>query len=140
MEQDESAALQSLWQARLEMEEIGKMKEEMQEKRLGMQRALRLEAEEIGRMKKEIQEEKRKMRKAHQMEMEEMRRVFSLEMEEMKKALQSNEKGAQETEWLRAVIQRHLGDVWKPGDDGPILARVGGAYLPIDGGGTASSN
>ncbi len=30
--------------------------------------------------------------------------------------------------------------VWKPGDDGPILARVGGANLPIDGGGTSSSN
>ncbi len=27
--------------------------------------------------------------------------------------------------------------VWKPGDDGPILARVGGANLPIDGGGTS---
>jgi hypothetical protein len=30
--------------------------------------------------------------------------------------------------------------VWKPGDDGPILARVGGANLPADGGGTASGN
>ncbi len=30
-------------------------------------------------------------------------------------------------------IQRHLGEVWKPGDDG-------GANLPIDGGGTASTN
>ncbi len=30
--------------------------------------------------------------------------------------------------------------VWKPGDDGPILARVGGANLPIDGGGTGSGN
>ncbi len=30
--------------------------------------------------------------------------------------------------------------VWKPGDDGPIQARVGGANLPIDGGGTGSSN
>jgi hypothetical protein len=30
--------------------------------------------------------------------------------------------------------------VWKPGDDGPILARVGGANLPIDGGGTGSNN
>jgi hypothetical protein len=30
--------------------------------------------------------------------------------------------------------------VWKPGDDGPILARVGGANLPIDGGGTGSRN
>jgi hypothetical protein len=37
-------------------------------------------------------------------------------------------------------IQRHLGEVWKPGDNGPILARVGGANLPADGGGTASSN
>jgi hypothetical protein len=37
-------------------------------------------------------------------------------------------------------IQRHLGEVWKPGDDGPILARVGGANLPIDGGRTASTN
>jgi hypothetical protein len=35
-------------------------------------------------------------------------------------------------------IQRHLGEIWKPGDDGPILARVGGANLPIDGGGTGS--
>ncbi len=37
-------------------------------------------------------------------------------------------------------IQRHLGETWKPGDDGPILARVGGANLPIDGGGTGSNN
>jgi hypothetical protein len=37
-------------------------------------------------------------------------------------------------------IQRHLGEVWKPGDDGPILARVGGANLPIDGGGTSSKD
>jgi hypothetical protein len=37
-------------------------------------------------------------------------------------------------------IQSYLGEVWKPGDDGPILARVGGANLPIDGGGPASSN
>jgi hypothetical protein len=29
--------------------------------------------------------------------------------------------------------------VWRPGD-GPILARVGGANLPIDGGGTGSNN
>jgi hypothetical protein len=28
--------------------------------------------------------------------------------------------------------------VWKPGNEGPILARVGGANLPADGGGTAS--
>ncbi len=37
-------------------------------------------------------------------------------------------------------IQRYLGETWKPGDDGPILARVGGANLPIDGGGTGSNN
>ncbi len=30
--------------------------------------------------------------------------------------------------------------VWKPGDDDPILARVGGANLPADGGGKASIN
>ncbi len=29
--------------------------------------------------------------------------------------------------------------VWRPGD-GPILAKVGGANLPIDGGGTGSIN
>ncbi len=30
--------------------------------------------------------------------------------------------------------------VWNPGDDGPILAKVGGANLPIDGGGTSPNN
>jgi hypothetical protein len=30
--------------------------------------------------------------------------------------------------------------VWRPGDNGPILAKVGGADLPIDGGGTGSNN
>ena len=37
-------------------------------------------------------------------------------------------------------VQRHLGETWKPGEDGPILAKVGGANLPIDGGGTSSIN
>jgi hypothetical protein len=37
-------------------------------------------------------------------------------------------------------VQRHLSEVWRPGDEGPILARVGGANLPADGGGTASVN
>ena len=37
-------------------------------------------------------------------------------------------------------VQRHLSETWKPGDDGPILAKVGGANLPIDGGGTGSNN
>jgi hypothetical protein len=141
MERDGSAALRGLRQTRLEMEKVGKMNEEkIQERRLEMQRTLRLETEKVGRMREEIQEEKREMQKAHQMEMEEMRRTFSLEMEEMKRALQSNEKGTQKTNRPRADTQRHLGEVWKPGDDGPILARVGGANLPIDGGGTASVN
>jgi hypothetical protein len=30
--------------------------------------------------------------------------------------------------------------VWNPGDDDPILAKDGGANLPIDGGGTGSNN
>jgi hypothetical protein len=30
--------------------------------------------------------------------------------------------------------------VWNPGEDNPILAKVGGANLPIDGGGTGSNN
>ncbi len=38
-----------------------------------------------------------------------------------------------------AILENGLW-VWKPGDDGPILARVGGANLPVDGGGTASIN
>jgi hypothetical protein len=38
-----------------------------------------------------------------------------------------------------AILENMLW-VWKPGDDGPILARVGGANLPADGGGTASNN
>jgi hypothetical protein len=37
-------------------------------------------------------------------------------------------------------VQKHLGETWKPGEDGPILAIVGGANLPIDGGGTGSIN
>jgi hypothetical protein len=38
-----------------------------------------------------------------------------------------------------AILENGLW-VWKPGDDGPILGRVGGANLPVDGGGTVSSN
>jgi hypothetical protein len=37
-------------------------------------------------------------------------------------------------------IQGHLGEMWKPGSEGPILLRVGGANLPTDGGGTAAFN
>ncbi len=38
-----------------------------------------------------------------------------------------------------AILENGLW-VWKPGDNGPILARVGGANLSADGGGTASGN
>jgi hypothetical protein len=38
-----------------------------------------------------------------------------------------------------AILENGLW-VWKPGDDGPILARVGEANLPADGGGTAPGN
>ncbi len=38
-----------------------------------------------------------------------------------------------------AVLENELW-VWKPGDEGPILARVGGANLPAGGGGAASIN
>ena len=37
-------------------------------------------------------------------------------------------------------VQKHLGEMWKPGGDGPILDKVGGANLPIDGGGTGAIN
>jgi hypothetical protein len=56
-------------------------------------RQIRLEVEKVGRIREEIQEEKMEMRRAHQRKMEEMRRTFSLEMEEMKRTLQLNEKG-----------------------------------------------
>jgi hypothetical protein len=35
-------------------------------------------------------------------------------------------------------VQRHLGETWKLGEDGPILDKVGGANLPLDGGGTST--
>jgi hypothetical protein len=38
-----------------------------------------------------------------------------------------------------AILENGLW-VWKPGDEGPILARVGGVNIPADGGGTASIN
>ena len=37
-------------------------------------------------------------------------------------------------------VQKHLGETWKPGEDGPILDKVGGVNLPIDGGGTSTTN
>jgi hypothetical protein len=125
-EQDESATLRILQEIQLEAEKVREVREEIQKKRLEMQRAYRLEMEE--------------MLRTHQLEMEEMRRTFQLEMEEMRRTSQLEEEGTQNTHQPQARSQRHLGEVWKPGDDGPILARVGGAYLPIDGGGTASIN
>jgi len=37
-------------------------------------------------------------------------------------------------------VQRHLGETWKPGEDGLILDKVGGANFPLDGGGTSTIN
>ena len=37
-------------------------------------------------------------------------------------------------------VQRHLGEMWRPGEDGPILDKVGGANLPLDGGGTSTTD
>ena len=37
-------------------------------------------------------------------------------------------------------VQRHLGETWRPGEDGPILGKVEGVNLPIDGGGTGTTN
>ena len=37
-------------------------------------------------------------------------------------------------------VQRHLGETWRPGEDGPILDKVGGANLPLDGGGTSTTD
>ncbi len=38
-----------------------------------------------------------------------------------------------------AILENGLW-VWKPGDQGPMEARVGEVNLPVDGGGTASIN
>ncbi len=37
-------------------------------------------------------------------------------------------------------VQRHLGEKWEPGEDGLILDKVVGANLPLDGGGTNTTN
>ncbi len=50
--------------------------------------------------------------------------------------------GVSNTSVLRrgeAILEDGL-RVWNPGEDGPIQAKVGGANLPIDGGGTGSDN
>ena len=38
-----------------------------------------------------------------------------------------------------AVLEDGL-RVWHPGDNGPILDKVGGANLPLDGGGTSTTD
>ncbi len=86
-----------------------------------------------------LQQTRLEMEKVRTMR-EEMRRTFLQEMEEMRKTFRLDEEGMQDTHQLQLSSQRHLGEVWKPGDDGPILARIGGANLPADGGGTAPIN
>jgi hypothetical protein len=112
-EQDESATLRVLQQIQLEIEKVRKEREEIQRERLEMQRARQLMKEE--------------MQGTFQLEMGEMQRTFQLEEEEMQSAHQ-----------LQAEVHERPSEVWKPGDDGPILARVGGANFSADGGGTAS--
>jgi hypothetical protein len=113
-EQDESATLRVLQQIRLETEKVWKEREEIQKERLEIQRT-------------------RQLIKA------EMQGIRQLRMG-TRKACQLTGEETRSTHQLQAEVHRHLGEVWKPGDDGPILARVGGANLPADGGGTASAN
>ncbi len=101
---------------------------------------IRLGVESIRKMKEEIQEKRLEMQRTHQVEMERMLEAHRKEMKEMRGAPQPKEERTPDAHLPQAEIQRHLGEVWKPGDDGPILARVGGANLPADGGGTASNN
>jgi hypothetical protein len=117
---------QVLQQVQLGVESMSKMKEEIQEKRLQMQKAHQAAME--------------KMWGTHRQEMKEMQRMFQLEMGEMRGTPKPKEERKLNDHQPQARIQRHLGEVWKPGDDGPILARVGEANLPKDGGGTASIN
>jgi hypothetical protein len=112
--QIESAALRGLRQLLLEMEKLRGEREEMQREKLELQRACQLMKEE--------------MQSTHRLQME-MQRACQLMKEEM-----------QSTHQLQMEIQRYLGEVWRPGDDGPILVRVGGVNLPADGGVTASIN
>jgi hypothetical protein len=113
-------------QIRLGVENMRKIEDEIQEKRLEVQRAHQVEME--------------RMLEAHRLEMKEMQRAFLLEIKEMRGAPQPKEERMPGAHQPQAEIQRHLGEGWKPGDDDPILARVGGANLPADGGGTASNN
>jgi hypothetical protein len=120
------SATQVLQQFQLEVESMSKMKKEIQGKRLQMQKAHQMAME--------------KMWETHRREMKEMQRMFQLEMGEMRGTPRPKEGRTLNNHQPQARTQRHLGEVWGPGDDGPIQARVGGANLPIDGGGTTSKD
>ncbi len=126
MEPEGSSVPQVSQQVQLGVESMLKMKEEIQEKRLEMQRTHQVVMKRLW--------------EAHRLEMREMQRAFQLEMKEMRGAPQPKEEDTPDIRQPQARIQRHLGEVWKPGEDGPILASIGGANLPADGGGTASGN
>jgi hypothetical protein len=113
-EEGETAALRGLQQIQLEMEKLREEREETQRERLELRKACLLVKEE--------------MQSTHQLQTE-TRRACQLMREETRS-----------THQLQAEIQRLLSEVWKPGDEGPIRARVGGANLPADGGGTDSIN
>ncbi len=113
-EQGESAVLRGLQQIQLEMEKLRKEREETQRERLELQEACQLVKEE--------------MQSTHQLQVE-TRKACRLMWEETRS-----------THQLQTEIHSLLSKARKPGEDGPILARVGGANLPADGGGTASGN
>jgi hypothetical protein len=125
IESEGSSVPQVSQQVQLGVESMLKMKEEIQEKRLETQRAHQVVMKGLW--------------EAHRLEMKEMQKAFQLEMKEMRGAPQPKEEEMPDTRQPQARTQRHLGDVWKPGYDGPILARVGGANFPVDGGGTAAN-
>jgi hypothetical protein len=125
-EQDKSAALRVSKQIQLEAENVRRVREEIQKERLEKQRAHQLEMEG--------------MQRAHRLEMEGMRRAHQLEMGEMQRTFRLEIEGTLNTHQPQAEIQKHQGEMWKPGDEGSILARVGGANLTPDRGGTAPIN
>jgi hypothetical protein len=82
--------------------------------------------EKLGEEREETHRERLELQKACQLMKEEMQSTHQLQMETQSAC--------------QLMREELLGEVWKPGDDGPILERVGGANLPADGGGTASAN
>jgi hypothetical protein len=94
-EQGESAALRGLQQIQLEMEKLQEEREETQKERLELQKACQLMKEE--------------MQSTHQLQIETQR------------ACQLMREETRSTHQLQVEIHRLLSEVWKPGDDGPIL-------------------